>query len=97
MKTLGGSTVGCAEKPPPFGEAIQEQILFLPPIKGLNERSPQPIVSRIDWDEQRRLFQERCNCDCPPQVRPPYILLAAPTRRAGHRARLQRSRPVFHP
>ena len=36
---------------------IQEQILFLPPIKGLNERNLRPIVSRIDWREQRRLFQ----------------------------------------
>jgi hypothetical protein len=42
---------------------IQEQILFLPPIKGLNERNLRHIVSRIDWSEQRRLFQkltERC-------------------------------------
>jgi hypothetical protein len=37
---------------------IQEQILFLPPIPGLNERNLRPITNRIDWDEQRRLFQE---------------------------------------
>ena len=37
---------------------IQEQILFLPLIKGLNERNLRPIASRIDWDEQRRLFQK---------------------------------------
>ena len=37
---------------------IQEQILFLPFIKGLNERNLRPIVSRIDWDEQRRMFQK---------------------------------------
>ena len=37
---------------------IQEQILFLPPIKGLNERNLRPLVSRIDWREQRRLFQK---------------------------------------
>jgi hypothetical protein len=37
---------------------IQEQILFLPPIPGLNERTLRPIVHRIDWDEQRLLFQE---------------------------------------
>ena len=37
---------------------IQEQILFLPPIKGLNERNLRRIVSRIDWDEQRRMFQK---------------------------------------
>jgi hypothetical protein len=37
---------------------IQEEILFLPLIQGLNERNLRPIASRIDWDEQRRLFQE---------------------------------------
>lgn len=37
---------------------IQEQILFLPSLTGLNERNLRPIVRRIDWDEQRRLFQK---------------------------------------
>ncbi len=37
---------------------IQEQILFLPLVQGLNERNMRRIVSRIDWDEQRRLFQK---------------------------------------
>ena len=37
---------------------IQEQILFLPRIKGLNERNLRRIVSRIDWDEQRRMFRK---------------------------------------
>ena len=37
---------------------IQEQILFLPPLKGLNERNLRSIVSKIDWTEQRRMFQE---------------------------------------
>ena len=37
---------------------LQEQILFLPPVSRLNERNLRPIVSRIDWHEQRRLFQE---------------------------------------
>ena len=37
---------------------IQEQILFLPIVKGLNERNLRPIVSRIDWQEQRRIFQK---------------------------------------
>jgi hypothetical protein len=37
---------------------LQEQILFLPPIKGLNERSLRPVVRQVDWDEQRRLFQK---------------------------------------
>ena len=37
---------------------IQEQILFLPPIVGLNERNLRSIVRRIDWDEQRHLFQK---------------------------------------
>ena len=36
---------------------IQEQILFLPNLKGLNERNLRPIVSRIDWNEQRPMFQ----------------------------------------
>jgi hypothetical protein len=37
---------------------IQEQILFLPPIKGLNERNLRPIFRRLDWDEQRRMFHK---------------------------------------
>jgi hypothetical protein len=37
---------------------IQEQILFLPLIQGLNERNLRPLVSRIDWAEQRRMFQK---------------------------------------
>jgi hypothetical protein len=37
---------------------IQEQILFLPPIKGLNERNLRCIVSRIDWHEQRPMFHK---------------------------------------
>ena len=28
---------------------IQEQLLFLPPIPGLNERNLRPVVARIDW------------------------------------------------
>ena len=37
---------------------IQEQILFLPNLKGLNERNLRPIVRRIDWNEQRRMFRK---------------------------------------
>jgi hypothetical protein len=37
---------------------IQEQILFPPPIKGLNERNLRPVVNLIKWDEQRRMFQK---------------------------------------
>jgi hypothetical protein len=37
---------------------IQEQILFLPPIKGLNERNLRRMVSQIDWNEQRSMFQK---------------------------------------
>lgn len=37
---------------------IQEQILFLPLIQGLNERNLRGIVGRTDWDEQRRMFQK---------------------------------------
>ncbi len=36
---------------------IQERILFLPTDQGLHERNLRSIVSRIDWDEQRRMFQ----------------------------------------
>ena len=36
---------------------IQEQVLFLPARKGLNERNLRPIISRIDWQAQRRMFQ----------------------------------------
>ena len=39
---------------------FQEPILFLPPVRGLNERNLRPVVSRIDWREQRRLFQKLC-------------------------------------
>ena len=37
---------------------IQEQILFMPPVGGLNERNLRRIVSTIDWREQRRMFQK---------------------------------------
>jgi hypothetical protein len=37
---------------------IQEQILFLPNIRGINERNLRSIVSRIDWREQRCMFQK---------------------------------------
>jgi hypothetical protein len=36
---------------------IQEQILFLPNVRGLNERNLRPIVNRIDWNEQRPMFR----------------------------------------
>ena len=44
---------------------IEEQILFLPFIKGLNERNLRPVVRRIDWHEQRRLFQKICRLESP--------------------------------
>jgi len=37
---------------------IQEQILFLPHLKGLNERNLRPLVSQIDWKQQRPMFQK---------------------------------------
>jgi hypothetical protein len=37
---------------------IQEQILFLPPIKRLNERNLRTVVGRLDWHEQRLMFQK---------------------------------------
>jgi hypothetical protein len=38
---------------------IQEQILFLPPIRNLNERNLRAIVIQIDWTEQRRMFHNK--------------------------------------
>jgi hypothetical protein len=37
---------------------LQEQILFLRPLRGFNERNLRHIVSQIDWSEQRRMFHE---------------------------------------
>jgi hypothetical protein len=37
---------------------IQEQILFLPPIRNLNERNLRAIVRQIDWTDQRRMFHK---------------------------------------
>jgi hypothetical protein len=42
---------------------IQEQILFQPARKGLNERNLRAIVSRIDWNEQRPMFQKIMDLD----------------------------------
>jgi hypothetical protein len=39
---------------------IQEQILFLPAIRGLTERNLRPVASCVDWREQRRMFQKIC-------------------------------------
>jgi hypothetical protein len=51
---------------------IQEQILFLPPGKGLTERNLRPLASQVDWHEQRRLFQKIKNrpADCMPIADP---------------------------
>jgi hypothetical protein len=43
---------------------LQEQILFLPPLSHLNERNLRPIVRRIDWHQQRRLFQKLAKRSC---------------------------------
>jgi hypothetical protein len=37
---------------------IQEQILFLPSARTLNERKLRPVAAKLDWDDQRRLFQK---------------------------------------
>jgi hypothetical protein len=37
---------------------IQEQILFLPPVDGLNERNLRSIVRQTDWTVQRRMFHQ---------------------------------------
>jgi len=36
---------------------LQERLLFLPEIHGLNERNLRAVVRRLDWSEQRRMFQ----------------------------------------
>jgi hypothetical protein len=37
---------------------IQERLLFLPPIEGLNERNLRSIVCQTNWTEQRSMFQK---------------------------------------
>ena len=39
---------------------IQERILLLPPLKGLNERNLRPLVRQSDWRKQRPMFQKIC-------------------------------------
>ena len=36
---------------------IQEQILFLPQVKGITERNLRKVVDTIEWEKQRQLFQ----------------------------------------
>jgi hypothetical protein len=40
---------------------IQEKILFLPGTSNLSERTLRPVVNRVDWGEQRRLFHQITN------------------------------------
>jgi hypothetical protein len=40
---------------------LQEQLLFLPPRKGLNEKNLRSVVRVIEWRQQRLLFQEILN------------------------------------
>ena len=37
---------------------IQEQLLFLSEMKSLNEKNLRPVTNRINWHEQRSLFQK---------------------------------------
>jgi hypothetical protein len=37
---------------------LQEQLLLLPEVQGLNERNLRAIVQQLDWSEQRRMFQK---------------------------------------
>ena len=37
---------------------IQEHLLFLSVMKSINERNLRPVANRINWDEQRSLFQK---------------------------------------
>ena len=37
---------------------LQEQLLFLPPCKGLNERNLRAVVQELDWSKQRPIFEK---------------------------------------
>jgi hypothetical protein len=37
---------------------LQEQLLFLPKIRGLNERNLRGIVHELDWRVQRPIFEK---------------------------------------
>jgi hypothetical protein len=37
---------------------LQEQLLFLPKIRGLNERNLRGIVHELDWSVQRQIFEK---------------------------------------
>jgi hypothetical protein len=37
---------------------LQEQLLFLPPLKGLNERNLRAVVQQLDWSKQRPIFEK---------------------------------------
>jgi hypothetical protein len=37
---------------------IQERIVFLTADQQLNERKLRPVTAKLEWEEQRRLFQE---------------------------------------
>jgi hypothetical protein len=37
---------------------LQEKLLFGQFARSMNERNLRPIVRRIDWDEQRRMFEK---------------------------------------
>jgi hypothetical protein len=37
---------------------LQEQLLFLPKIRGLNERNLRGIVHELDWSIQRSIFEK---------------------------------------
>jgi len=37
---------------------LQEQLLFLPPLKGLNERNLRAVVQQLDWSTQRPIFEK---------------------------------------
>ena len=37
---------------------LQEQLLFLPSLKGLNERNLRAVVQQLDWSKQRPIFEK---------------------------------------
>ena len=37
---------------------LQEQLLFLPSLKGLNERNLRAVIQQLDWSVQRQIFEK---------------------------------------
>ena len=37
---------------------LQEHLLFLPPLTGINERNLRAVVQQLDWSKQRPIFEK---------------------------------------